>query len=224
MTHARTHAPGFPTALALLVALAGPPLFVVVSDRLFGDQPSLAIQIGLQLLYGGLAGFVVWVVIRWERLPLQSIGFRRPDRSTLATAVMLWGALYVQSVLTAPLVAALDTGGLEAGVRELARMPVWFGVLVGAMGGIIEETLYRGYAIERLAALTGRPWLGGAISATVFGLAHVPIWGLGFALAADLPMGIVMTVFYLWRRDLLANAFVHSAGLVVAMLTLTPQG
>ena len=159
-----------------------------------------------------------------ERLPLQSIGVRRPDRSTVATVVLLWLALQALSAITAPLVAALDTGGHEAGLRELVAMPVWFRVLVGLMGGVIEEMLYRGYAIERLATITGRRRLAGAISAVAFGLAHVPMWGLTFALVAVLPMGVVMTIFYLWRRDLLANAFVHSAGLVVAILTLAPEG
>jgi membrane protease YdiL (CAAX protease family) len=59
-------------------------------------------------------------------------------------------------------------------------------------------------------------------SALAFGLAHVPAWGLGVALGADLPFGIVMTLFYLWRRDLLANILAHSAGLVVGLLTVVP--
>jgi membrane protease YdiL (CAAX protease family) len=94
--------------------------------------------------------------------------------------------------------------------------------VVGVTGGAIEETLYRGYAIERLATITGRRWLGGAISAVAFGLAHVPGWGIGFALAADLPFGIVMTLFYLWRRDLVANILAHSTVLVVSLLTAVP--
>ena len=43
---------------------------------------------------------------------------------------------------------------------------------------------------------------------------------LAFALGADLPFAIVMTVFYLWRRDLLANILAHSGGLVVSLVTL----
>ena len=54
----------------------------------------------------------------------------------------------------------------------------------------------------------------------VFTLAHVPAWGLGFALAADLPFGIAMTLFYLWKRDLLANSLAHSAGMVVGLLAV----
>jgi membrane protease YdiL (CAAX protease family) len=104
----------------------------------------------------------------------------------------------------------------------LARLPVWWRIIVGVTGGAVEEVLYRGYAIERLAMITGRRWLGGSIAAVAFGLAHVPAWGVGFAMGADLPFGIVMTLFYLWRRDLLANIFAHSTGMVVALLTEVP--
>src|SRR3989304_2368804 len=59
--------------------------------------------------------------------------------------------------------------------------------------------------------------VGAGLATLGFALAHVPAWGLGFALTADLPFGIVMTAFYLWRRDLLANMLAHSAGLVFGM-------
>jgi len=214
--------PKLPTSLALLAALVGPPLFVLVPNWLFGRHPALAIQVILQAAYCGLAALVVWVVVRREHLSLESIGVRRPDLTTLISGGLLWGSLYLLPLMTQPLVNALGTDGLEAGLKELALLPVWFRVIVGLTGGIVEETLYRGYAIERLAAITGRRWLGGAISATAFGLAHIPWWGVGFALGADLPFGIVMTIFYLWRRDLVANMIAHSGGLTVAMLTVAP--
>jgi hypothetical protein len=35
------------------------------------------------------------------------------------------------------------------------------------------------------------------MAAVAFGLAHIPFWGSAFALAADLPFGILMTAVYL---------------------------
>ena len=212
--------PAVPTNVGLLAALAGPSLFVAVSDRLFGESPRLAVQIVLQILYCGLVPLVVWIVVRHERLPLRSIGLRRPDLSTLVTVVLLWAVSYALQIVTEPVLDLVGRSGVDEGIQRLVALPVWFRVVVGATGGIVEETLYRGYAVERLGAITARPWLGGAISAIVFALAHVPYWGFAFALVADLPFGIVMTAFYLWRRDLLANIIVHSGGLVVAMMTL----
>ena len=211
------------SAVGLLVALAGAPLFVVVSEGLFGESPTIAVQLALQFLYCGMAAFLLWFVLRVERLPLTSIGLRRPTWLTVVSGLgLLVVSSYVLAPLTVPLQRALGTEGLQAGMDQLAAMPHWFRVVVGLTAGIVEEIFYRGYAIERLATFTGRAWLGGLISAVIFGLSHIPEWGLGFALAADLPFGLLMTAFYLWRRDLLANILAHSTGLVVAMLTVVP--
>ena len=209
------------TAIGLTIALAGAPLFVVVSEWLFGESPAIAIQVALQFLYCGMAAVLLWIVLRGERLPLTSIGLKRPTWLTVVSGIgLLLVSTYVLAPLLAPLQEALGTEGLQAGMDQLAAMPMWFRVVVGLTAGMIEEIFYRGYAIERLATITGRAWLGGLISAVIFGLAHIPEWGLGFALAADMPFGLLMTAFYLWRRDLVANMIAHSTGLVVAMLAL----
>lgn len=43
------------------------------------------------------------------------------------------------------------------------------------------------------------------------------MWGGVFAIAADLPMGMLMTFAYIWRRDLVANALAHSVALLIGM-------
>ena len=210
-------------AVGLLIALAGAPLFVVVSEWLFGESPSIGVQVALQVLYCGMAAFLLWFVLRVERLPLTSIGLRRPTWLTVVSGLgLLVVSSYVLAPLMEPLQKALGTEGVQAGIDQLAAMPPWFRVVVGLTAGMIEEIFYRGYAIERLAAITGRAWLGGLISAVIFALSHVPVWGLGFALGADLPFGLLTTAFYIWRRDLLANILAHSTGIVVAMFTVVP--
>ena len=212
------------TSLTLLTVLIGPPLlFVMLPQWLFGRHRPLAIEIVLLILFWALWAFVVWVVVRHERLPLESIGLRRPDWSTLVAGVLLWlGLRFLLPLITQPLLSAFGTEGFDAGLNEVVRMPVWFRVIAGLQAGIVEETLYRGYAIERLGAITGSRWFGGAISSVLFGLAHIPTWGVGFAIAVDLPFGIVMTVFYLWKRDLVSNMIAHGGGAVVVMLTEVP--
>ena len=211
------------TIAGLVVVFAGPELFAWVPRRLFGPSPGVPLQFLVHLLYRLLPVFIVWVVLRKERLSLRSIGLARPTWVTLLSGLLLWAAGFViLPFLTAPLLGALGTNGLRQGMAELAAMPMWFRVFVAITGGIVEETLYRGYAVERLAAATGRRWLGAAMATVAFGLAHVPAWGWGFALGADLPLGIYMTLFYLWRRDLGANIIAHSVGLTVAMFTIVP--
>ena len=94
------------------------------------------------------------------------------------------------------------------GLSKLAAYPVWFLVLAVVIGGGAEEFLYRGYAVERLAALTGSYWIAGLLSVLVSGLAHVPMWGWPAALTTVVS-GALATGFYVWRRDLLANIIAH---------------
>jgi membrane protease YdiL (CAAX protease family) len=118
----------------------------------------------------------------------------------------------------------LDLGGFEPGLDAIVRLPVWFRVFVAVTSGIAEETLYRGYAVERLSEMTGRPWVGGFLAVTAFAAAHIPFWGVGPALGADLPFGALMTGFYLWRRDLVANVTAHSVLLLASMLSVQAVG
>jgi uncharacterized protein len=148
---------------------------------------------------------------------------RRPGWSTVVTALLLtFVGFLLLPLVTGPFVNAFGQAGADAGVARLAVLPAWFRLFVGATSGVVEETLYRGYGVERLAALTGRRWLGAALATVAFGAAHIPFWGVRFALVADLPVGVVLVLFYLWRRDLLANMLSHSTGLIVAFFTTVP--
>jgi membrane protease YdiL (CAAX protease family) len=206
------------TIPTLLFALAGPPLLVVASLRIFGPAPPIAIELCLQLLFCAIPVVVILVVRYFERLPLASIGLRRPDWKTVVSGLVVAAVVLVLlPLVTDPLVARLHDGRVEAGIQRIARWPWWFRLFVAVTSGFAEETLYRGYAIERLAMLTGRRRIAAALAAVVFAIAHTPAWGLGFALVVDLPFGVLMSICYLWRRDLLANGLAHSTGLVIQM-------
>jgi membrane protease YdiL (CAAX protease family) len=177
----------------------------------------------LFLLYFGAATAIVVLVLRADGVSAADIGIRQPGWITVASGLALWAVgVVVLPVLTVPLGRLFGTDGVQSGINELAALPSALRVFVALGAGAVEELLYRGFAIERLSRLTGRPWLAGAVAATLFGLAHVPSWGLGFAIVRGLPLGIYMTAFYLWRRDLIANMIAHSTGLLVAMFTVVP--
>ncbi|HZM85241.1 MAG TPA: CPBP family intramembrane glutamic endopeptidase [Blastocatellia bacterium] len=215
---------GWPTALGLLVALGGPEVVAAISLYVGRDEPNIGLQVFLQVLFCGLGVFIVLLVRRGEHLPLSSIGLKRPGWSTAVTALLLFLAgFWLLPIVTNPMVKAWGREGADAGIAQLAVLPAWFRVILGATGGIVEETLYRGYAVERLTMLTGRRWLGAGLATLAFAAAHIPAWGIGFALTADLPAGILLVAFYLWRRDLIANMLAHSAGLIVAMFTIVPR-
>ena len=72
---------------------------------------------------------------------------------------------------------------------------------------IAEEVLYRGYAIERIEALTGSRWMAALIALGAFAAFHYRQGLAGIVIAFLL--GAILTGFYLWKRNLVANIFAH---------------
>ena len=85
--------------------------------------------------------------------------------------------------------------------------------------GVVEELFYRGYAIERLRFIgLGRFW-SVAIPLVIFSLGH---WTGGAAnILIAFVAALILTGFYLWRRDLVANMIGH--GLVDFVANVVPK-
>ena len=209
-----------PSILGLCVALGGPILLASPASKVLGDPNRLATKLVGQLLLWALVVLILMLVVYWEKKSLRSIGLQ-PFR----WQSILWGlALAVAFILLTPVWAdVLRWIGLppsfESGFTNLVGLPRWFLVLAAITAGIAEETLYRGYAVERLALLTGRYWLGGLISLVIFTLAHVPAWGTG-PLLIFLISGGLITLFYVWKRDLLACIIAHAVTDTVGLISL----
>jgi membrane protease YdiL (CAAX protease family) len=94
-----------------------------------------------------------------------------------------------------------------------------FGILTA---GFVEEVLYRGYAIERVAYLTGSHWIGGAFSIAVFALVHLPFWGAGILFSSAFA-GTVFTLLYVWLRNLWPCIIAHTLLDAIALIALQPH-
>jgi membrane protease YdiL (CAAX protease family) len=144
------------------------------------------------------------LIRRGENLPLTSIG--------LGTAPwwksILWGL--VLTVICAAVglgLAVLTKYGHSAAAEALAKLPLWLITLIVFRAGIVEELFYRGYAIERLQALGLNRYWAAAIPLLIFSVGH---WTGGWAnIVIALALGGVLSAFYLWRRDLVANMIGH---------------
>jgi membrane protease YdiL (CAAX protease family) len=212
-----------PTIATLLLALGGPPLLTIVGRHTLGDSPTVVWALPLDLAFWAMLAVVLWVVVRVERQPLASIGLHRPRWSTLAWAlVLLVGISFLIVPAVMRLVHAAGLPGYESGLARLMRLPAWYRVFLAVSAGVVEEVLYRGYAVERLAALTGSHWRGGALAVGVFTLAHVPAWGIG-PLPVFFAASAVATAFYLWQRDLVALMIAHALGDAIGLVWLPPS-
>ena len=152
-----------------------------------------------------LVAVVLLVIIRvGERLPLSSIGLgtARWGKSVLWGFLLGIGCLLVGGGL----VALTGFTGGESG-KAMEKLPVWLVSLIVLRAGVVEELCYRGYAIERLHALGLGRWMAAAIPLAIFGIGH---WTGGAAnILIALVLGGILALFFIWRRDLVANMIGH---------------
>lgn len=195
-------------------------LFAMVAIRyaiaFFAPEITFGWAILKEALFWASAAALLVIVRRGEHLSLRSIGLG----TARWWASTLWG--FVVAVVLAIVVGGLAhlTGyGHGPGSAAFEKLPLWLITLIVIRAGVVEELFYRGYAIERLRMIgLGRFW-SVAIPLVIFSLGH---WSGGLAnVVIALAAGGILTGFYLWRRDLVANMIGH--GLVDFVANVLPR-
>jgi membrane protease YdiL (CAAX protease family) len=210
------------TGLGLVVALVVPVALTLIALLRGGAGVTVSYaEFGL-VLHWSILALLLAIVVYGERRPLSSIGVRRLTLWTVPLGLAAGIVLTAASPLIAALGSVLSIPRGDSGMAQaLFALPLILRVALAVTAGIYEETLFRGYAIERLTALTGSKWLAGAVSVVAFTLAHWSYWGLAqlFPIAI---VGTLVTLLYLWRRNLVLNIIAHATtdaiGLVLVPL------
>jgi uncharacterized protein len=202
-TDPRPQRPGPVTWLGLFIALFG---MLIVRQLVNQVWPNPTFASALLKEAGMWFVAVVLLVIMkvGERLPLSSIGLGtvRWGKSILWGFLLGLGCLLVGGGL----VALTGYTGGEAG-KAMEKLPVWLVSLIVLRAGVVEELCYRGYAIERLHALGLPRSLAAAVPLFIFGVGH---WTGGWAnIVIALVLGGILALFFIWRRDLVANMIGH---------------
>lgn len=195
----------FQILIGLLLALGGANLGLGnLGERYTGLGPLL----GREVLWWLLVIIVLVYILFVERLPLSSIGFKRPRWGTLwaipAAVVLVGGIVSISYGLFPLLHLHMNT----AEMSKLMATPYWYRLILVARAAVCEEVLFRGYPIERIKELTGKSWIAAAVSWAAFTIAHLGSWGWAQLIVAGFG-GIVLTALYLWRRDLPCNILAH---------------
>jgi membrane protease YdiL (CAAX protease family) len=191
------------TALGLFIALFG---MLIVRQVISYFWPTLTFTSALwkESLIWLCAIALLLIVRRGEQLPLSSIGIG----TSRWTKSILWGLVLtvICGLIAVGLVALTHYDGGSGG-EAFAKLPLWLITLIVVRAGVVEELFYRGYAIERLQALGLNRFVAAGIPLLIFAIAH---WTGGWAnIVIALALGIVLSAFYLWRRDLIANMIGH---------------
>ena len=90
-----------------------------------------------------------------------------------------------------------------------ARGPADFllAIVLVTVVALAEETIFRGYLILRLKAITASPAAAALLSAAIFSLGHGYEGSAGVVTVGV--MGVVFAFIYMWRQSLVAPIVIH---------------
>jgi membrane protease YdiL (CAAX protease family) len=198
---------GLATGTGLLLAMFGTPLFLWLFKLDVGDADSLPLYLGRELVVFLMAAALLLLVRNGEKLPFSSIGWHtdRLGRSAL------WGlfGVVLAAIGLAACIAIAQAMHWKLGLQEPPKFnpPLWAMTITVLRAGITEELFYRGYALERLRALTGSAWIAALLTIVPFALFHYRQGPAGILIAGV--AAVILTALYLKRRDLPAVMLTH---------------
>ncbi len=155
-----------------------------------------------------VAAAILYTLVRLGSEPSKAFGISRVRPATFG-----WGFLcFVGSVIVSALtLLGFARFGIEQNkemLTALASRPVPIILFIAAAAAIAEEIIFRSVLITELEAATGFRWLAAAVSLAAFALAHAGGWGASQIVFAAVP-GLVLTLFFLWKRDLWICIIAH---------------
>jgi len=167
----------------------------------------------------------------WEKKPLSSVGLKRLSVRELSLGLALIVPAFALANSIVHIGAQLlpmgaNNAGGEAAL-SMDNLSLHVRLVTIAVAAFTEELMMRGFAIERLQHALGSQWLGVTVAYFAALAAHLPFWGIRNVLELA-PLVLVLTLIYLWRRDIQAGVIVHAAwdlmaGVLWMMLSPTWQ-
>ena len=194
------------TAIGLAVALVGLPA-ITIGWRLLMPDPLGAGSIVLrEISILVMVGLLLWLVVAGEKKPLSSIGIGpAPLWRSLGWGLACAALMVVGIAAAIGLIQVLNLHQDPSGARIAPSL--WITTLVVIRAGIAEEICYRGYAMTRIESLTGSRWIAAIVPLGLFAAFHYRLGAAGMLIA--LVLGAILTGFFLWKRNLVANMFAH---------------
>ena len=206
------------TIAGLIVALGSPFLLPYLAGQAHQNIADARQDLGVVIFEWAVAFVVLAIVLSWERLPLRSIGFRKPSWKDLGAM----GIISIAIFAIVGIVSSAASSTNDATPAQIAALPLALRIATFLTAGFCEELMFRAYAIERLTLFTGKLWISGALTLALFTLGHVPRYGFGPSLGVVAIIGAGLTALYLWRRNFwmcaAAHALVDCVGLIVVPL------
>jgi membrane protease YdiL (CAAX protease family) len=192
-------------AIGLLLALGLPFCHLGALGKQYSGLGPL---LGGEVFWWALFIAILLYVLVVERKPLSSLGFRVPGISDVALGVLAALVMFMGSGVIFQVVLPALHLNLDRPMTAIGMMPIWFRLLTITRAAFVEETAFRGYGFERLTELTGSPMLAGLVTFALFTLAHLSGGGWGQVVIAAFG-GLVLTLLYMWRRNIWSTIVAH---------------
>ncbi|HEY0802794.1 MAG TPA: CPBP family intramembrane glutamic endopeptidase [Steroidobacteraceae bacterium] len=207
----------------LFLALFGWPLLLVAFRQLSVDLLSPAIR----LCHWLLCLVVVVIAARGSELWVRQLCFHIPTAKTILGAA----SAVVATLAAWPVIKFIQ---MRLGDVPVEQSALFFKVInltvpnrlfIAVTAGVVEEVIYRGYAIGLGRQILGSLWLAALVSLVVFTGAHFR-WGVSHLLSAFWA-GLVLSVLFVFSQDLIACILAHIAidvlGIIIAPAILAKR-
>jgi membrane protease YdiL (CAAX protease family) len=219
--------------------------------RPFTPRPmwaALEVAVAIAIMALGLAGYIAFsstpwlllagaIFLAWRGPGWRALGLRRPEHPSrvvmLGIAVGIayqFAGLYVIEPALARLTQSglPDVSAFRSLVGDESRLAFWL-ALSWTMAAFMEELVFRGWLLSRLAEIAGfsrGAWLGGAVvSSALFGAVHL-YQGVSGVLATALTGAGLCALYLLTGRNLwgciLAHGTLDTAGFVLIYRGIYP--
>ncbi|MCV2361310.1 CPBP family intramembrane metalloprotease [Paucibacter sp. TC2R-5] len=205
------------TWIGLSLSLLFPAVLVFALRPLMGTQNA---WMG-PLMMWVVVSVLVLKVLPAENLPLSSIGWQGFSLKSVGLGVAFGLLMMLAFPLLQWVYKQMGWEGSAGGLARILQQPVALRVIIVLTAGMLEEVLFRGYAIERLASLMGSRGWAALVSLLVFTGVHLGSWAPSHLISVFV-VGGLLTLLYLWRRNLLicivAHTVVDAVGVLAASL------
>jgi membrane protease YdiL (CAAX protease family) len=203
-------APLLPALSSLAVAYGGTTWLVSPAARVLGEPYGVRAGARGNALLWLLCAIALAIALGWQRASLANLGLAALGWATPLRAVALTLALRIVFVpVSLRVVSVLRLRAFESGLERVLAWPLALRVAAVVTGGVVEETLFRACALHSLEQLGLPVAAAAAVAIAAFALLHLPFWGAG-AVVSLVVTSAALTGFFLWQRDLVANALAHA--------------
>jgi len=192
--------------IGLAIAFGWPLILLIpgVSGFSITNIRDSVVNIGLKWLV--VAGLCV-IVFRAQGRQLSEVGIRGVGWRDILAAI---GGAIVGIVLSGFASRIAATQPSVNDLMEIAAVPLSLRAALVLTAGVCEEFIYRAFAIEELTFLKSKRWLSAVVTWAFFTVSHALPDNLSTQLFVPGTLGAVLTVLYLWRRNLASCALMHA--------------